>query len=342
MGSKRCVVGVDLGGTNVRAQALWEDGSPAGERCENPSHAQSGTSAILHATAQTITEAMQAAETAPVGVGLAIPGSVDDRQGLVKWAPNFGEVIDGVFHYWKNVPIRKPLESACGIPVSMGNDANCAALGEYQYGSGRGSARCLVMLTLGTGIGGGVVLSPYSVMGKASGPLVLLGGNLAGVELGHTLLQRGGLDSTAGIYGTLESYCQRDSIIRRAQYKLIKGRESLVRDSVGGDLGLVTPKHLSEAAAQGDALALEVWREVGGYLGAGVGSLINVFAPDVFAIGGQISKAGPWLMEAVFEEARNIAIESLFVDCRIVLAEQVEDAGLYGAASLALQATHSP
>lgn len=335
--SRPCVIGVDLGGTNVRAQAMYLDGTPAGDRFENPSNAQEGTERILDSLALTISQAANSANSAPLGVGLAIPGHVDDDAGLVRWAPNFGETINGVFQYWENVPINEPLSRKVGIPVSMGNDANLAALGEYKFGVGEGVARCLVMITLGTGIGGGVVMAPSAVQGKASTPLVLLGGNKGGAELGHTIIQTGGLDCNAGTYGSLEAYCQRDSIIRRAVHKLRRGRASVIKDWVDGDLSKVTPRLLSEAATQGDEVAREVYDEVGYYLGVGIGSFINIFAPDLVAIGGQISKAGEFLMASTRDAARSVAIPSLYSFCQIVPARHIDDAGILGGAALAFE-----
>jgi len=333
----KCVIGVDLGGTNVRAQAIFEDGTPAGERFENPSYAQSGTEPILEACALTVRQAASSANVEIRAVGLAVPGHVDDASGLVKWAPNFGHEVDGVFRYWENVPLKQPLEQLTGYRFVMGNDANVAALGEYMFGTGKNSAKCLVMLTLGTGIGGGIVMAPSSVFGKAQGPLLLLGGNLGGAELGHTILSMNGLDCTAGAYGSLEAYCQRDAIIRRATHRLNRGRKSLINDLVEGDWSKITPATINEAAEQGDSLAREVWREYGQFLGMGAGSLINIFAPDILAIGGQISKANEWFMPQLKLEAENIAIPSLFRDCLIQLAEQDEDAGILGGAALALE-----
>ena len=189
----RCVIGVDLGGTNVRAGAFFENGTPAGPAFSNPSRAQSGTDAILDAVQGTINEAKAASVVAPESIGIAIPGHIDDAAGIVRWAPNFGETIGGVFHYWKDVPFRNALGPKVGLPLHMDNDANAAALGEYRFGSGRNTAKCLVMLTVGTGIGGGVVMSPASVVGEARGPLVLVGGNKGGAELGHVVIQANGL-----------------------------------------------------------------------------------------------------------------------------------------------------
>ncbi len=334
----RCAIGVDLGGTNVRAAAIHEDGSPAGTRFENPSRAQEGATATLEALASTIQQAIAAAEQPPTAVGIAIPGHIDDAAGMVRWAPNFGREERGVFHFWQDVPIREPLSRHIDLPIVMGNDANLAALGEYRFGTGKGSAACLVMLTVGTGIGSGVVMQPTALHGDAHGPLILLGGNKGGAEIGHMVVHHNGLDCSAGSYGALEGYCQRDSIIRRAQHKLARGRESKIRDLVEGDLAQVTPRILTLAAEQGDDLAIEVWNEVGEFLGVGIGNCINIFAPDILAVGGQISKAGEFLLGPARRSARNVAIASLWKDCRIVQAEQIADAGLLGAAALALEA----
>lgn len=331
------MVGVDIGGTNVRAMSLYEDGTPAGPRVEIPSRAQEGAATTLDAIADAMRQAAAGSERPPLRAGLAIPGHIDDENGMVRWAPNFGETIDGVFRHWLDVPMREELAKRIELPVGMGNDANLAALGEYMYGSGRGEASCLVMLTLGTGIGGGVVLAPRALQGDCRTPAVLLGGNKGGAELGHLAILHGGLDCNAGSYGSVEAYCQRDGIVRRAQHKIKRDRPSRILDLAQGNLAAITPRHIGEAALDGDEVAIEVLEEVGEYLGVAIGSCINVFAPEVVAIGGQIAKAGDFLMASARRSARNTAIPTLFRDARIVQAEHLEDAGILGAAALAFQ-----
>lgn len=283
-----------------------------------------------------IEEARNGAEETPTSIGLSIPGHIDDELGMVRWAPNFGESKDGVFHYWIDQEVRGPLERRVNLPVRMGNDANLAALGEYKYGGGKNSANCLVLLTVGTGIGGGVIMAPKAISGKARGTLMLVGGNQGGAELGHMIVQHGGPDPTSGEYGSIEGYCARDAIVHRAVTRLRRGRKSTLNELSGNDWSTVTPALLSQAANSGDELAIEVWAEVGTYLGVGIGSCINVFAPDVVAVGGQIAKAGKWLLDPARRAAENVAIPTLFRDARIVEAEQVEDAGMMGAAALAM------
>lgn len=340
--SEACVVGVDLGGTNVRAQVFAADGQPATEAVFVPSRAQEGVAATLDALAEVIQLAVEKAGQRAAAVGLAIPGHVDNAAGFVRWSPNFGEERDGILYYWKDVDIRGPLQARLGpLPIVMGNDANCAALGEYVYGSGEGKANCLVMFTLGTGVGGGVVFGPASLDGDVAGRTVLVGGNKGGAELGHMLIQMGGVVGNSGAYGPLESYCQADAIAERATNMLRRGVPSVLMEMCGGDLSLVRPKMIAEAARQGDAMALQVWEEVGRYLGAGAGVAINIFAPDVVAFGGQVAKAWEFMAPWVIRQARDTAIPSLFGDAKIVQAKQLETAGILGAAALAQTALKS-
>ena len=318
-----CVVGVDLGGTNVRACAYLEDGTEAGPKFSNPSNAQQSVESVVDAVSLTITQAAQSAGRPIAGVGIGIPGHIDDVQGLVRWAPNFRMDVAKGDAIWRNVPLKSLVEKKSGFKLHTGNDANLAALGEYRFGLGRNSARCLVMITLGTGVGGGVILSQSAVHGKAGGPLVLVGGNQGGAELGHVCIDPVSPAFGSGAMGSLESFCGLFGIEGRAQAK---------------GSGVVAPKALYEAAKAGDAVALEVWRETGHFLGLGLGSFINLFAPDVIAIGGQVAKAAEFFLDAAKESAKQVAIPTLFSDANIGVAERVEDAGILGAAALALEA----
>ncbi len=168
-----CVVGVDLGGTNVRACAYLEDGTEAGAKFSNPSNAQVSVEAVVDAVSLTIQQAVAASSVPVSAVGIGIPGHIDDVRGLVRWAPNF-RMRAGCDDIWSDVPLKGLVVARVGISLRTGNDANVAALGEYRFGCGRGSAKCLVMITLGTGGGGGVVMSLLAVQGRADGRLILV------------------------------------------------------------------------------------------------------------------------------------------------------------------------
>ena len=332
-----CVVGVDLGGTNVRACAYSMDGHEAGVKFSNPSNARNGPEAVADAVASTIHQAANSCGAVVEAVGMGIPGHIDDARGLVRWAPNFLMVPGDSNAIWRDVPLKAMVEQRVGLPLHTGNDANVAALGEYRFGSGRNTARCLVMITLGTGVGGGVVLSPSAVHGKAGGPLVLLGGNKGGAELGHVCVDPVSAAFGPGARGSLESFCGAYGIVGRAAAKLAAGRQSELLSSRFADDTLSTLA-IFEAAGQDDLVALEVWKEVGEFLGLGLGSFINLFAPDVLAVGGQIAKASKFFMPSALVKTREVAIPTLMEDARIVTAEREEDAGLLGAAALALEA----
>lgn len=179
-------------------------------------------------------------------------------------------------------------------------------------------------------------MAPTSLQGDVRGPVVLLGGNLGAAELGHILVNLNGPDCNAGSYGALEAFCQRDAIITRARHKIQRGRPSTIYDLVESDLTRITPRIIFEACEKGDEVALEVYEEIGTFLGAGLGTCINIFAPDVIAIGGQIAKAGEYILGAARKSARNVAIPALFEFATIGLAEQLDDAGILGAAALAM------
>ncbi|MBI3456092.1 MAG: ROK family protein [Candidatus Rokubacteria bacterium] len=341
------IIGVDLGGTNVRAAAVDRGGRLLTEPVENPSEATAGFDRTLAAIAGTVREAIRAAGLAApdIGaIGMAVPGHVDGEKGIVRWTPNFGETRAGVFEAWRDVPLGPAVERELGCPVFMGNDANLAALGEYRFGSGRGRAQGLVLLTLGTGIGGGVVLTRTQIQGPAAWErgVLLVGANGGGAELGHTIVLAGGPRCGCGAGGCLEALANRDAVVARARDKLRHAGESRLAERCGGDVGRLTPRLLAEAAAEGDELAREVWDETGEYVGIGVANFINTFNPEVVAIGGQIAKAGEPLFRAIRRAARDHAIPTLFEICRIVPAERIDDAGILGGAALAASLAPRP
>jgi glucokinase len=334
------VVGVDLGGTNVRAAVVEADGRLRGRAVERASAATAGVAATVAAIVETIREATTLAglALADVGaVGMAVPGHVDGAAGVVRWTPNFGETRGGVFEAWRDVPLAAAVERAVGCPVVMGNDANLAALGEYRFGSGRDAAGGLVFLTLGTGVGAGVVLTRRQVQGAArwEGGVLLVGATGGGAELGHTVVLAGGPRCGCGARGCVEALANRDAIVARARDKVQHAPESRLLALCEGDLARITPRLVAEAAAAGDGPAREVWAETGHFVGIAVANIVNTFEPEVVAIGGQIAKAGEVLFEAIRRAARDHAIPTLFAGCRIVPAERVDDAGILGGAVLA-------
>lgn len=322
------VIGIDLGGTNVRA-AVLDRNEKLLARAENTSEAKGGA----RRTVARIAEAARgAAANAGISmeeigaIGIAVPGHINVPDGMVVWAPNFGENVDGMYVPYKQIPLRQMVEEELGIAFEMDNDANVAALGEYRYGAGRGT-RHLVMFTLGTGIGGGIIIEGEVLRGATGGA----------AEVGHIIIADGAGSSANGPHGRLETLAGRDPIIERATLRMESGRDTLLWQHVTGPEALqqfITPALIDQAAEAGDELAKEVLRETGHYVGLGIASMVNVFNPEVFVLGGKISQSKT-LLDSALRTARASAIGSILAAARIVPAELGDNAGIMGAAELA-------
>ena len=322
------VIGIDLGGTNVRAAVVDRHEKLLG-RSENPSDAKAGAKRTVARIAEAARGAAASADIPleQIGaIGIAVPGHINVPDGEVVWAPNFGEIVDGVYVPYKQIMLRDLVEAELNVAMTMDNDANAAALGEFRYGAGRG-ARHLVMFTLGTGIGGGIIVEGEVLRGATGGA----------AEVGHIIIADGVGSSPNGAHGRLETLAGRDPIIERAALKMESGRETLLWKYVNGPEALqqhITPALIDEAAEAGDELAKEILRETGHYVGLGIASMVNVFNPEVFVMGGKISQSKT-LMDAALRTARASAIGSILASARIVPAELGDNAGIMGAAELA-------
>ena len=322
MADKPYVVGVDLGGTNVRAAVIDRVSEQIVARGENiSSRGMEGpelTAMQIAAAAQTALDRAGADAAQVLGVGVAVPGHVKAREGVVKWAPNFKD-------QWKDVPIAALIERHLGLPVQIGNDANLAALGEFRFGAGR-AVRHLVMVTLGTGIGGGIIVDGRLLDGADGG---------AG-EIGHMVINPGGRGGNSA-FGSVEGETQRDAIIERAARKIQEGYETSLGAQVDFDRFALTPAIIAEEARKGDAIALEVFEETGYYLGLCVTNLINLLNPEMVVIGGGIAQAGDIILDPIRRTVTATAIRSLSRTCRIVPAELGDNAGIFGGAAIILQ-----
>ena len=314
------VVGVDLGGTNVRASVTDISGNLYGEG-RTDSRAMDGVDATVAQIATAVADAVSTSgvdRSRILGIGMGVPGTVLPDEGIVAWAPNF--------RGWDGVQVGEPLRVATGLPVIMGNDANVAALGEYTFGAGVGS-RCMVMFTLGTGIGSGLVIDGKSWIGVSG----------CAPEMGHQIILADGPRCGCGRSGCLEALAGRDPICFRAARKAHLGRSTLLLERSGHDLRYITPAMISEAAAEGDEIAVETLNETGYYIGLGVANAMNILNPDCFVIGGGIAGAGDLLLEPIRRTVEVNALYSAVKACRIVRAELGDDAGILGAAATALQ-----
>ena len=225
------------------------------------------------------------------------------------------------------MPLAAAIKAQLDRPVFMGNDANVAALGEYKFGAGRGS-KCMVMLTLGTGIGSGLIINGRIWTGVSG----------AAAEFGHMIIVADGPRCSCGRYGCVESLARRDAIIDRAARKAHQGRSTSLLHKSGHDLRYITPRMISEAANEGDEIAIETYQETGYYLGIAVANLINGLNPDKVVIGGGIAQAGELLFGPIRQTVEVNALYKPLQACEIVAAQLADDAGVLGGAALVLQA----
>jgi len=314
------VIGVDLGGTNARAAVVDKSGRIVGEgRCD--SKAMEGFEVTV---GQIVSAVRLAAEKSPVdisqcsGVGMGVPGTIRATEGLVMWSPNFKD--------WNGVPLGPRMREELDLPVFMGNDANVAALGEYTFGAGKGS-KCMVMFTLGTGIGSGLIMNGRNWDGVSG----------TAPEMGHQIILADGPRCSCGRYGCLEALARRDAICDRAARKAHLGRHTSLIEKSGHDLRYLTPAMIAEAAADGDQVSIETMEETGYYIGIGVANAINILNPDKVVVGGGIAQAGELLFGPI---RRTVEVNALYEPlqvCEIVPAMLGDDAGVLGGAALAFQ-----
>ncbi|HVH67019.1 MAG TPA: ROK family protein [Gemmatimonadales bacterium] len=311
----RYVVGVDLGGTNIVVGTVAEDGSELVGLVSEPTLPELGADAVLGRIAKLARASIAAARGKQVaGVGIGSPGPLDTKTGIVLLTPNLG---------WTNYPLRDRLSQALGLPATLDNDANCAIFGEWWRGAARGSQH-VVGLTIGTGIGGGIVLSGEIYRGAS---------DIAG-EIGHMTIDLNGRRCKCGNYGCLEAYASGPAIAARAVEGIEAGAETSLPKYVRGDLSKITAQIVYEAAHDGDDFALEVVKDTARFLGAGVASIVNTFNPEVVVICGGVTLAGERLFGPLKSEVKRRAFKPAVDVCRIVPGELTGTAGVYGAAAV--------
>lgn len=308
----KTIFGVDLGGTTVKLGYFDMDGNVL-DKWEIPTRKENNGSQILPDIAKAILDKMEEkglSKEDVVGIGIGVPGPVND-EGVIFMAANLG---------WGIMNINDELSALTGLPVKAGNDANVAALGEMWKGGGQGHKN-LVAVTLGTGVGGGIIVNGQ----------LLAGATGAGGEIGHIHVEDAETDVCGcGNKGCLEQYSSATGVVRLANRALAASdKDSVLRS------GEVSAKTVFDAVKAGDELAVEIAEKFGEYLGKGLASIAGVVNPEIFVIGGGVSKAGPVLLDYikkyytpyVFHGSR----EALFA-----LATLGNDAGIYGAAKLIL------
>jgi glucokinase len=293
------VIGVDVGGTKILGAVIAPDGTIGPrEKLDTDVSSQEAVLGVLDAVVEKLR-----AENEAAALGFGLPSRIDQRSGRALASVNIP--LEGV-------DFRSRMQERYGLPVGIDNDANAAAIGEWKAGAARG-ARDVVMLTLGTGVGGGLILDGKPYRGATG----------SGAELGHTVLCRDGPECGCGGHGHLESYASGTAAGRVARQVL--GEGSNARDLV-------------ERARAGEAKAVEALAEIGRWLGAGIASFVNVFEPEIVVIGGGFGAAGELLLGPAREVVAREGLAPARDTVRVVRAELGADAGVIGAGMLGFEA----
>ncbi|MEG1334175.1 MAG: ROK family protein [Bacteroides sp.] len=308
------VIGIDLGGTSVKYALIDEEGNFLFEG-KLPSYAEVSAEAVIGQLTKAIEEVTAFAATnrwGVSGIGLGTPGIVDATGRIVLGG---AENIKG----WENLPLANRLELATGLPTRLANDANLMGLGETMYGAGRGATDVL-FLTVGTGIGGAVIIDGKLFTG--------FGGR--GTELGHVPLIANGEACACGSVGCLEHYASTTALVRRFTQRSTEMGRTYAGEEINGEL-------IVRLYKAGDALATECLDEHCDYLGHGIAGFINIFSPQRVVIGGGLSEAGSFYIDKLRERAQRYAIADCALNTEIMAAELGNKAGCMGAASLVKQ-----
>lgn len=306
-------IGIDVGGTKINAFRVTRDGTVA-ERTSRPTPADD-EAATLSAMVE-LARSLLTTDVIAVGVGAA--GMIDSKEGVLGFAPNLA---------WRNLPIAERMRDALGLPCQVDNDASMAAYGEFRFGAGRGY-RHLLLVTVGTGLGGGIV----------SDGRLFRGANGFASEIGHIIVEPGGPLCGCGNHGCWEQVAAGRAIDRMGREEAREHEHSILRRLAGGDPDEVTGELVTQAAMQGDDAAKRILAEAGRRLGQGIAGLVNVLDPQVVVVGGGAIVAGDLLLDPA-RAAFLDAVEGPEYRPRvpIVPAELGNDAGAVGAATLALE-----
>ncbi|MDO4387256.1 MAG: ROK family protein [Clostridia bacterium] len=309
-------VGIDLGGTSIKAGLVDEQGKILC-KATCPTLVERGARPVVDDMAKLSLEVIEKGgytldDVKAIGVGL--PGIQDPRTGIVPFCTNL---------YWHEVPVIEWMQETINKPIYIGNDATVAGLAESVAGVSAGIENS-VFLTLGTGVGGGIVL----------GGKVYSGTNGVGSELGHMITVIDGEKCTCGNRGCWERYASATALIRMGREAAEKHPESLIATSVNGRLDDITAKTVIDAAKAGDEAANEVFERYVYYLCAGLVNIINFIDPEVIVLGGGVSHAGQFLLDAVNRRLPSMVFYKTMPYARVALATLGNDAGIIGAAML--------
>ncbi|MGH7885289.1 MAG: ROK family protein [Thermodesulfobacteriota bacterium] len=308
---KKNVLGIDIGGTNLRGAVISQNGDVI-TRDKIASNADKGIDALIETLEKFINKFDKHRLEA---IGIGVPGIIDQKSGILTQAPN----ITGVRNYPLKETLLKKLNS--NIPVVIENDANCAALGEYWMGVCRNKSISMIMLTIGTGLGGGIIINDRLWAGKDG-----MGG-----EIGHMTINYGGPLCNCGSLGCLETYASANAVRRMVieNSELAKKIVRIKKENV--------PKAIMDLAAKGNINAKNLWKDFGRNLGIGIANLVNILNIEIVVIGGGLSNAWAFFIKDTKKEVKKRALRAPGERLKIKKAVLGDDAGIFGACYLAMK-----
>lgn len=313
------VLTADLGGTKMVIALVSPDGKII-DRFRQPTLAKEGPETVIERLYSSIDLLLDRNNILPrqlEAMSLGIAGIIDIRNGIVDKAPN----LPG----WENLKLRDKIYNRYVVPVHILNETDAAALGEHRYGAGKG-LKNIVLITLGTGIGGGLVLD-----GK-----LFLGSSGSAFEIGHMVIKDDGPECGCGKNGCLETLASGTAIGREARRRITEGETSMLTDMVKGSIENITAEKVHKAAKQGDPLALRILAGASYYLGLGMINIVSIINPEMIIVSGSVARIGNLLLDPVRKMVRDKTFALMVKDLKIVRARLGEDAGLLGAAAYAL------
>jgi len=309
-------LGVDLGGTNI-AVGVVDDNFKIIGRSNVKTERSNGADAIVDNIVLAVEEAIKSTNISQkdiVAVGLGSPGSIDSENGIVVWSENLG---------FNRLPLCSILKERTGFDFYIENDANAAAYGEFIAGVGIGK-NSLVAITLGTGVGSGVIIDKK----------IFAGINHTGTEIGHTVICFDGIPCNCGRKGCWETYASATALIRQTKEKMLEHKDSIMWE-ISPDIEAVNGRTSFDAMRKGDKYAKEVVEQYIEYVAIGVCDVVNVFQPDVLCIGGGISKEGDTLILPIREYFNKCGYTRTYKENTIITTAKLgNDAGIIGAAFL--------
>ena len=313
-GKNKYAIGVDIGGTNIKLGIISDAGKIV-KKGMVETRADGGPDVVVSQIKKGITELLLKNAKKITGIGIGCAGTVNQEKGIVENPPNLPK--------WDKVPLGRLIKRAFGYDVFLDNDANAAAIGEMHFGAGK-NLNSFIMVTLGTGIGGGIIINKKIYYGDFG----------AAGEIGHTIIDYNGPKCNCGSFGCIEAYVGNHYLVKRIQKEIQNVQDTKIWDLINHDIERLSPRVIDEAAQAGDEYAKSIVIQLGEYLGYSFASLANILDISEFIVGGGVAGFGKPLFDAAQKKAAERALISIRKRIKVRPAKLKNDAGIQGSSAL--------